>query len=88
MDKQLILTKLVFLLLLTLPLKSQTIPSEWEGKWQGTVNIWAYNSKIDSFPMSLEITPNDTVWNFVISYNRDVDKPDVREYQLQWQRSH
>lgn len=73
---------IILFLLLALSLKSQTIPTNWQGKWQGTVNIWAYNSKIDSFPMSLKITPNDTVWDFVISYNRDVDKPDVREYQL------
>ena len=32
--------------------------------------------------MSLEITPRDSVWNFVISYKKDIDKPDIRQYEL------
>lgn len=74
---------LTFLLLFTsLSIKSQIIPVEWEGIWHGTVDIWSYNVKTDSFPMSLEITPQDSVWNFVISYKKDVNKPDIRRYEL------
>jgi len=73
---------LALLVLTTFQVKGQIIPSEWEGKWQGTVDIWSYNIKKDSFPMSLEISPKDSVWNFVISYNKYIDKPDIRKYEL------
>lgn len=74
---------LAFLLLFSsLTINGQIIPLEWEGIWHGTVNIWSYNVKIDSFPMSLEITPKDSVWNFVINYNRDKENPDIRRYEL------
>lgn len=66
----------------SLILSGQIIPSDWEGVWNGNVDIWSYNVKTESFPMSLEITPKDSVWNFVITYNRDKKNPDLREYEL------
>ena len=72
----------VIFVLNTVQVKGQMIPPEWEGVWQGTVDIWSYNKKTDAFPMSLEITPKDTSWNFVISYNRDKNKSDIRLYEL------
>ena len=75
-------TLLISFLFTSLIIKAQIVPVEWEGVWKGTVDIWSYNAKIDSFSMSLEITPKDSVWNFVISYNKDPDKPDVRKYEL------
>jgi hypothetical protein len=82
MDKLLKSILAILLLFTSLIIKGQIIPLEWEGIWHGTVDIWSYNVKTDSFPMSLEITPKDSVWNFVISYKRDVDKPDIRRYEL------
>ena len=72
-----------FLLIVTiLPIRAQVLPPSWEGKWTGTVDIWAYNQKTESFPMSLEITPRDTGWDYIIDYQKDPDRPDVRQYQL------
>ena len=82
MKKLFQLIKVVLLLLITFQTNGQVIPSEWEGTWSGTVNIWSYNKKTDSFPMSLEITPKDSVWNFVIFYKKDPNKPDKRQYEL------
>lgn len=72
----------LILFLFSSTLSSQSLPKEWHGKWEGTVDIWSYNNKIDSFPMSLEIQPLDSTWTFIINYNRDIKKPDVRKYQL------
>lgn len=71
-----------FFILITGHIYGQLIPLAWEGVWQGTIEIWAYNVHTESFPMSLAITPKDTSWNFVITYDRDVDVPDVRTYEL------
>ena len=74
--------KLILFSILTTQIHSQTIPTEWMGKWEGTVDIWRFNEKIDSFPMSLEISPRDTAWSFIISYDKNQNKPDIRKYQL------
>jgi hypothetical protein len=63
-------------------LSAQTLPKAWEGKWRGTVDIWSYGSKVDSFPMTLTITRLHASWDFVIDYQRNPARPDVREYRL------
>ncbi|MEM9984268.1 MAG: hypothetical protein AAF804_04170 [Bacteroidota bacterium] len=75
---------LAFIHFLSLPAQTQAqvLPPAWEGTWGGTVYIWSYNVNTDSFPMSLEITPLDSGWNFVINYQRDKNQPDLREYEL------
>lgn len=71
------------LLFISFQLNGQIILKEWEGKWNGNVKSWAYNNQIDSFDMSIEISPNDTIWDFTIFYDREYKgKPDIREYQL------
>lgn len=67
---------------LILNLNSQTLSKEWEGKWQGEVEIWSFNKKAESFPMSLEISEADSSWNFILTYDRLPEKPDVRNYSL------
>lgn len=64
-------------------LDGQIIPTEWEGKWKGSVTTWTYNNQIDSFAMSIDIVPKDTVWDFIIFYDREYqDQKDIRRYQL------
>ena len=71
------------LLLISIQLSAQIVPKEWEGKWKGNVKSWAYNSTIDSFEMSIDITPKDSTWDFIIFYGREYQgKPDIRRYQL------
>ncbi|MEL6626016.1 MAG: hypothetical protein AAFY70_03855 [Bacteroidota bacterium] len=72
----------ILFLFLTVPIQAQVLPPSWEGKWTGTVDIWAYNQKTESFPMSLEIAPRGTGWDYIIDYQRDPERPDVRKYQL------
>ncbi|MEL7377505.1 MAG: hypothetical protein AAFN65_11130 [Bacteroidota bacterium] len=75
----------VFTLLLFLTVQSvhgQIIPSEWEGVWRGSVDIWLQNEKVDSFPMSLEILAKDSTWSYTVTYDRDPEVPDVRNYEL------
>ncbi|MEM6343959.1 MAG: hypothetical protein AAF927_08765 [Bacteroidota bacterium] len=77
--------KQVFLLLFGLSLfslQAQQFPQSWEGKWTGTVEIWGQNQLMDSFPMSLEIVPQDTAWTFTLNYMRNADEPDLRAYSL------
>ena len=64
------------------PVKSQSFPQEWEGKWSGVVNIWESNHITGSFPMSLEIQAQDSTWSFTLIYDRSQDKLDKREYLL------
>lgn len=81
--KKLLKSSIVVSLMFTaIQSKGQMIPLDWEGLWSGTVDIWSYNQKTDSFPMSLELTAKDSVWDFVISYKRDSAKPDIRRYEL------
>ena len=71
------------LILMSFQLYGQIVPKEWEGKWKGVVKSWTYNNQIDSFEMSLEIIPKDTIWDFIIFYDREYKgKPDIRKYQL------
>ena len=60
----------------------QPIPEEWHGVWGGEVEIWSYNNKMDAFPMSLAILPKDTICDYIITYKKDPEKPDIRRYQL------
>ncbi|MEM9837428.1 MAG: hypothetical protein AAF828_13045, partial [Bacteroidota bacterium] len=72
-----------FCLFLSFQLQAQLIPEGWEGKWTGNVTAWVYNEKIDSFTMSIDIVAQDSVWDFIIFYDRPVaGKPDIRPYQL------
>ena len=74
---------LIPLLFLSCQLSSQIVPENWEGKWKGTVKSWSYNTPIDSFEMSIDIIPKDTIWDFIIFYDRAYQgKPDIRAYQL------
>jgi len=73
---------ILFLVGTILQVNSQTLSSQWEGKWEGEVEIWAFNKVIESFPMSLEISPKDSSWDFILTYNRSVETPDVRKYSL------
>lgn len=74
---------LVLLTFISFQLNSQIIPKDWEGKWVGGVQSWTYNSQIDSFGMSIEITPKDSIWDFVLFYDRAYQgNLDIREYQL------
>lgn len=67
----------------TIQLNGQISLKKWEGKWKGTVETWSYNSKIDSFAMSIDITQKDSIWDFVIFYAREhLGKPDIRNYKL------
>ena len=67
----------------TMQLNSQSLPKQWEGKWVGTVEIWSYNVKKDAFPMTLEIIPNDSIWDYTIFYDKEYQgKKDIRKYQL------
>jgi len=71
------------LLFIPFQLSGQVVPKHWEGKWTGSVKAWAYNTQIDSFAMSIDIIPKDSIWDFVIFYDRKHSgKPDIREYQL------
>ncbi|MEL6803677.1 MAG: hypothetical protein AAFO91_07845 [Bacteroidota bacterium] len=79
--KQLILI-LLCSFILPRTLSAQSLPESWMGKWEGTVEIWSNNQMVDSFPMSLTITPTDTDWDYVIDYQRDPERPDVRRYSL------
>ncbi|MTB51147.1 hypothetical protein [Lewinella sp. W8] len=63
-------------------LGAQVLPDSWHGQWRGTVDIWSYGVKVDSFPMALTIRPEGDRWQFVINYRRNPDQPDVRRYQL------
>ena len=63
-------------------LAGQELPKAWEGHWQGTVDIWSYGNEVDSFPMTLTISRLHTSWDFVIDYQRNPERPDVREYRL------
>ncbi|MEM9932197.1 MAG: hypothetical protein AAF824_01240 [Bacteroidota bacterium] len=63
-------------------LPAQILPSEWIGKWEGTVDIWSYNEKTYSFPMSLDVQQGDSALRFTINYMGDPEKPDIRKYQL------
>lgn len=63
-------------------LGAQSLSSDWLGKWEGTVEIWSNNQKQNAFSMSLEISPADTAWNFIITYQMNPEKPDVRNYSL------
>ncbi len=77
-------TVILMMLLITfvIEMKAQSFPKSWAGKWSGPVDIWSSGKKVDSFPMSLEISPMDTSWKFIISYDRDPNKPDIRNYSL------
>ena len=79
-------TKFLILLIIALlgqkSVFSQSGLAPWEGIWKGVVDIWDSGKKIDSFPMSLEIIPKDSAWDFIILYNRNPDKPDKRAYSL------
>ena len=74
---------LIPLLLLSSQLNGQIVPKQWEGKWIGSVQSWAYNHPLDSFAMSIEIIPKDSSWDFILFYDRAyLGKPDIRQYQL------
>ncbi|WNJ19369.1 hypothetical protein [Pontibacter sp. G13] len=62
--------------------QAQQFPQSWQGIWSGTVHIWSPNHQVDSFPMSLEITPTDSLWNFIVRYQRNPSQPDIRGYSL------
>ena len=71
-----------FTLLFINLLNAQSFPTSWEGKWTGIVDIWSSGKKINAFPMSLEITPKDTSWNYTLTY-QPPDRPiDIRNYSL------
>ncbi|MEL6191075.1 MAG: hypothetical protein AAFR66_03460 [Bacteroidota bacterium] len=72
----------LFLLLFSGQLVGQVLPSEWVGTWKGTVDLWAFNRKSDTFPMSLDIQSQDSALSFTINYEFDEEKPDIRKYQL------
>lgn len=74
---------LVFIFI-SFQLASQIVLKEWEGKWSGTVKTYRYNNQLDSFAMSIEITPRDTIWDYVIFYDKikPDGNPDIRNYQL------
>ena len=61
---------------------AQNFPQSWEGIWKGEMKIWQENREVNAFPMSLEISPKDSTWNFIINYQRDEHKLDVRTYSL------
>ncbi|MEL7531296.1 MAG: hypothetical protein AAFN10_08320 [Bacteroidota bacterium] len=66
-----------------LSLNAQQFPQDWEGKWTGTVEIWSQNQLTDSFPMSLEIIPQDSIWTYTLHYMHNKTKePDIRPYSL------
>ena len=56
--------------------------SDWVGSWKGTVDLWAFYRKSDTFPISLDIQSQDTALSFTINYAFDPEKPDIRKYQL------
>ena len=66
----------------SLAINAQSFPESWKGKWAGDLEIWEFNEKKNTFPMSLEILPKDTAWTFTISYLWDPDNPDIRRYSL------
>jgi len=71
------------LLFFSFQLNGQILPQQWEGHWEGMAKSWSYNSQIDSFFMSIDIIPKDSIWDFIIFYDREYKgKPDVRRYQL------
>lgn len=72
----------LFLLLFSSQLVAQVLPSEWIGTWKGDVDLWGFNRKSDTFPMSLDIQSQDTALSFTINYGFDPEKPDIRKYQL------
>lgn len=76
-----ILSTVLFLFLAFLGY-SQSLNADWEGNWKGTVEIWSYNEKVDAFPMSLDIIRKDSIWDFIINYQRQADQTDIRAYQL------
>lgn len=74
---------LTVLLLAAGSIHSQVLSEQWQGKWQGTVQAWAYNTALDSFGMSLEIVPKESAWDYILHYDREVmGRPDIRRYQL------
>ncbi|MCI4668893.1 MAG: hypothetical protein MRZ79_12220 [Bacteroidia bacterium] len=80
-----LLLRLISLLILCTSIHhmhGQTFPESWQGKWTGTLNIWGNNQIVDSFPMSLEISPTDSNWNYIITYQKDSLNPDRRPYSI------
>lgn len=73
---------LIACLFSTLSLAAQGVSTAWEGTWKGDVEIWQANERVDVFPMSLEISRQDTFWNFIIHYQKDPEQPDLRSYRL------
>lgn len=74
---------ILFLFLTLSPyLHGQSLSEAWQGKWEGTCDIWSFNKITMSFPMSLDINPIDSGYTFTINYMVDSTKPDVRKYSL------
>lgn len=57
-------------------------PQKWVGNWSGELEIYAAKGKVQTLPMELHILPADSagVWKWTIIYQ--VEKPDVREYEM------
>ncbi|MEZ4777613.1 MAG: hypothetical protein R3D00_30845 [Bacteroidia bacterium] len=57
-------------------------PEKWTGKWSGELEISTAKGKVQTLPMELHILPADSagIWKWTIIYQ--VEKPDVREYEL------
>ena len=70
------------LCIFSISLHAQGLPEAWQGKWAGTCDIWAFNKITRSFPMSLDISPTDSGYTFIINYQIDSTKPDIRRYSL------
>ncbi|MEL6675864.1 MAG: hypothetical protein AAFR61_26895 [Bacteroidota bacterium] len=64
------------------PAMMAQLSEAWHGTWQGEVEIWEQNRLQFSFPMSLEIMPQDSGLTFSIHYDRGGEKPDIRRYSL------
>lgn len=65
------------------PLNAQDFPDSWSGRWAGTVEIWSHNTIIDSFPMSVTISPADSSWDYTLIYDRPgAEQLDQRNYSL------
>ena len=62
-----------------------SFPASWEGKWAGTLNIYADTGKVQELPMELHILPIDTAgapsWTWAIIYGADKEKG-KRPYEL------
>lgn len=74
---------IIFLLSsLSISVFAQSFPGSWQGTWEGTVHVWANDTIINSFPMSLSIAPTDSFWTYIINYGHTPGKPDIRKYSI------